>query len=213
MSTLAEFEDANEGEAPADKPKGNLFGDIMSGIPIIGDMVQAYRQRRANEYTTSQAENLLDYQKGLQQQIFRREDTAVQRKVADLEAAGLNPILAAGGSGSPAGSVVSTSAPRAEAPSVNTGGMIDVAKLVQGMLTMQKDFMVKDQKIINMMSQNRLIQQQASNQATIGKQLQLDYEMDKEFKEIFRSAETGGKVAEMGMKGVQLLFMLLKFLK
>lgn len=49
-----------------------------------------------------------DYQKALQQQIFEREDTAVQRRMADLQAAGLNPNLAAG-SAAGAGAVVSRS--------------------------------------------------------------------------------------------------------
>lgn len=53
----------------------------------------------------------LDYQKKLQQQIFNREDTAIQRAAADLEAAGLSKTLAAG-SGASSGSVVSTKAPQ-----------------------------------------------------------------------------------------------------
>lgn len=49
-----------------------------------------------------------EYQKNLQNQIFSREDNAVQRRAADLQAAGLSKTLAAG-DGAGAGSVVSTS--------------------------------------------------------------------------------------------------------
>lgn len=49
-----------------------------------------------------------EYEKNLQQQIFGREDSAVQRRVADLQKAGLSKTLAAG-DGAGAGSVVSTS--------------------------------------------------------------------------------------------------------
>ncbi len=48
------------------------------------------------------------YQQALQNQIFAREDNAIQRRASDLQAAGLSKTLAAG-SGAGAGSVVSTS--------------------------------------------------------------------------------------------------------
>lgn len=54
-----------------------------------------------------------NYQKSIQQQIFQREDNAVQRRSADLKKAGLSKVLAAGDAAG-AGSVVSTSAPESD---------------------------------------------------------------------------------------------------
>lgn len=51
------------------------------------------------------------WQRGLQSDIFSREDNSIQRRVADLKAAGMSPVLAAG-QGAGTGGIVSTQAPQ-----------------------------------------------------------------------------------------------------
>ena len=64
-------------------PTNNFDISGLSGIP--GALVGAF-----------QGERNLQFQKETQQTTWEREDNAVQRRVADLEEAGLNKVLAAG---------------------------------------------------------------------------------------------------------------------
>ena len=77
----------------------------LAGINLAGNLYGQYKQ-----YKLEQAN--LDWQIAAQRTTWEREDNAVQRRVADLKAAGLSPVLAAG-------SAASTSAPIAtKAPTV-----------------------------------------------------------------------------------------------
>lgn len=101
------------------------FMQVMEGIgavtKVLGDLWNV-------GYGTYQDQRDTNYQRDLQQKIFDREDNAVQRRMADLQAAGLNPNLAAGSSAG-AGSVVG----RSNAQNVNydSGSMLDMVSAIQ----------------------------------------------------------------------------------
>lgn len=79
-------------------------GEILSGVgSLISAGTGIYNSIQGNKLNREQFE----YNKNLQNQIFQREDTAVQRRVKDLEAAGFSKWNAVGQSAG-SGAVVGT---------------------------------------------------------------------------------------------------------
>lgn len=128
-----------------------------AGLPLIGDVVSAGASifgasstnatnrdiaRENNEFNAAQAQLNRDYQ-------TQMSNTAHQREVADLRAAGLNPLLSANtGASSPGGSSASSSGnPSMQNPfaNLNLGGALrDMAQLEMQQQSTQADVRVKD---------------------------------------------------------------------
>lgn len=79
------------------------------------------------------------YQKWLQQEMFNREDTAHQRAVTDLKAAGFSPMLAVGAKAN-AGPVVPTTTPRRD---ITSG--IDISTIMN-MMKMKADISLSEEQ-------------------------------------------------------------------
>lgn len=105
---------------------------------IIAGAVSGLNDIAVSHWNIKNQKQQQDYQKALQQTIFEREDTALQRRMEDAKNAGLNPYMVANGTGSNAGSVVSTVTPQMEKTNA-------LGKMLDSVMASQQIKQVKEQ--------------------------------------------------------------------
>ena len=105
---------------------GSFLGAVVNGIGLALE----YEQNEKNMQFQAE-QNALDrqWQEYVQNTTWEREDNAVQRRMADLQAAGLNPNLAAG-SAAGAGAVVGRSNSPAVQSRMDYGSLMDFARSI-----------------------------------------------------------------------------------
>lgn len=140
---------------------------LLEIIPGIGGALQSAVNVGTSIFNAVQQSKTVDYNKALQREAWAREDSAVQRRVADLKAAGLSPVLAAG-------SAAGSSAPiRAEPVEIKSPDLKPASQGVADALAL----MQAKANIANTAAQAELIklQQQEKMVDIQKKQLEVDY--------------------------------------
>lgn len=129
----------------------DAFTNAALGTASLGlNAYNMYQQQQNFSTNYEWQKALFGYNVGLQNIMFSREDNAVQRRVADLKAAGLSPVLAAGQAAN-AGPVIHQDAPQRQRAQIP-----DLLGAVMSLMKMKED-------ISNTVAQRDLIKAQEIN--------------------------------------------------